>query len=77
MKKFLMNNNRLNLISFLVANWCQKIPAKITRERLLALGYEESNAVESRSDGCSDSQDLTCDHEEADSQILFTVRLQL
>ena len=59
-----MNKNTSNLISFLVTDWYNRIPTKIAGGRSLVLGYEVGNAVEIKSDGCSDIQDLTCDHEE-------------
>ena len=72
--------NKSNLISFFVADWCKRIPTKLACGKSLVLGYEEGNAVEINSDGCSDIQDLTCDHEEADSRIfvhcLFAVTRQ-
>ena len=75
-----IKKNKSNLISFLVADWCKRIPSKLACGKSLVLGYEEGIAVEIKSDGYSDIQGLTCDYEDADSRIfvhcLFAVTRQ-
>ena len=71
-KKFLMNNkNKSNLIAFLMNDWCEKIPPKLTNNQSLDLGQENGNVKRITRMAVTDVEELECDHEEADSRMFI------
>ena len=71
-KKFLMNNkNKSNLIAFLINDWCEETPPKLTNNQSLVLGQENGNAKRITRMAVTDVEELECDHEEADSRMFI------
>ena len=65
------NKNKSNLIAFLINDWCEKIPPKLTNNQSLVLGQENGNAKRITRMAVTDVEELECDHEEADSRMFI------
>ena len=77
-KNFLMNNkNKSNLIAFLMNDWCEKIPPKLTNNQSLVIGQENGNAKRITRMAVTDVEELECDHEETDSRMFIHAHYML
>ena len=65
------NKNKSNLIAFLMNDWCEKIPPKLTNNQSLVIGQENGNAKRITRMAVTDVEELECDHEEADSRMFI------
>ena len=65
------NKNKSNLITFLINDWCEKMPPQRTNNQSLVIGQENGNAKRITRMAVTDVEDLECDREEADSRMFI------